>query len=617
MNLRLSDFRISTKVMALVAIQGLVSVAIAAIGAYSLYELEHESEVIEKAGVAATTSSEMHRSVVEMTRVQYEVAAFPMPEIISRGIETIRADKSVFERGMETLKISADSQQLAIVGPAQKNYATYLSDLNKVLDDVRVRSADFRIDNNQQTLLHEIEATDAMGRELDDTLADFSAYSVDKAKKVGLQADKSYAHISLTLIILAAIGILSSVAAGWLVSSRGIVNPLNSSVKSLRRLAEGDLDVPVYGLDRRDEIGGIAQTMQVFKETAIQSKQMADERERMREERAAEQERERQREEARKAEAERQRREAEEKERQEIERRRLEKEEADKAAMDQRRQEILALADRFELTVKAVVEIVTSSATELQATAQSMTNTAEETSHKATVVASSAEEASANVATVAAAVEELTASISEISRQVGQSTAIANKSVEETNRTNEIAHGMAQAADRVGQVIQMISDIAGQTNLLALNATIEAARAGESGKGFAVVASEVKSLATQTAKATDDVTTQISAMQQATDLVVAAIRGISETIGDMNRISGTIATAIEEQDAASREISQNVHEAATGTTEVSSNIGGVTHAASETGAAASQVLSAATELSRQSEVLMSEVDKFLHGIRAA
>lgn len=614
---KLSNFRISTKVMTLIAFQGLISVVITAVGVYSLRELDVETAVVKRAGAAAKTSAEMHRIVVEMARVQYQVAAYPMPDIIADGLKTVKADEQTFDQGLNRLTGDADTQQMDIVRPASQDYQTYVADLNKVLNDARARSADFKVTAENQRLLSEIEATDAMGRELDHALSQFSVYSSQKADKVAADANRVYGDIRATLIILAIVGIGASLVVGWLVSRWGIVTPIKSAVGCLKRLAEGKLEVSIYGVDRKDEVGDVAQTMQVFKETAIQARRLAEEQERMRRERAEEQERQREAEEARKAEAERLQHEAEEKERQEIERRRQEKEAADKAAAETRRQELLALADAFEHTVKSVVQIVTSSATELQSTARTMSHTAEETTRQATVVAASAEEASANVTTVASAVEELTASIGEISRQVDQSAQIANKSVQETEKTNNTATSMAEAAERVGQVIQMISDIAGQTNLLALNATIEAARAGASGKGFAVVASEVKSLATQTAKATEDVTVQISAMQSATESVLGAIKGISTTIGDMNHIATSIASAIEEQDAASREISRNVQEAATGTNDVSSNIGGVSQAAAETGAAASQVLSAATELSRQSEVLLTEVDQFLSRVRAA
>jgi methyl-accepting chemotaxis protein len=218
---------------------------------------------------------------------------------------------------------------------------------------------------------------------------------------------------------------------------------------------------------------------------------------------------------------------------------------------------------------------------------------------------------------VATATEELSSSIAEITRQVTQSARIAGQAVEESSRTTSTVRGLAEGAAKIGDVVKLINDIAGQTNLLALNATIEAARAGEAGKGFAVVAAEVKNLATQTAKATEEIAAQVGMIQQATGNSVAAIEGIGGTIGQINEIATTIASAVEEQGAATQEISRNVQQASAGTQEVSSNIGGVSQAAAETGAAASQVLSAADELSRQAETLRKEVGTFLADVRAA
>jgi len=275
------------------------------------------------------------------------------------------------------------------------------------------------------------------------------------------------------------------------------------------------------------------------------------------------------------------------------------------------------MADDFETNVKGVVEIVSSSATELQATAQSLSATAEETNRQSTSVAAAAEEASTNVQTVASAAEELASSISEIGRQVEESSRIAGQAATQAAKTNTEVESLASAANKIGEVVSLISDIAEQTNLLALNATIEAARAGEAGKGFAVVASEVKSLATQTAKATEEIAGQINEIQSATTDAVAAIKEISTTIGSINDIAGNVASAVEEQGAATKEIAHSVQQASAGTTEVSSNITGVTQAASESGASATQVLEAASELAKQSENLSSEVDKFLIQVRAS
>jgi methyl-accepting chemotaxis protein len=261
--------------------------------------------------------------------------------------------------------------------------------------------------------------------------------------------------------------------------------------------------------------------------------------------------------------------------------------------------------------VSEVVDIVSSSSAELQSTAESMAATAEETSRQSEAVAAAAEEATTNVQTVAAAAEEMAKSVEEIGRQVAQSSTIAGRAVDEANRTNTTVESLAEAAQKIGEVVELISDIASQTNLLALNATIEAARAGDAGKGFAVVASEVKSLANQTAKATEDIAAQITGMQEATSGTVDSIKGISSTIGEISEIANAIAAAVEEQSAATQEISRNVQEAATGTQDVSSNITTVNEAAVETGKSAGGVLEAAQELSKQGEVLRGEIEKFI------
>jgi methyl-accepting chemotaxis protein len=351
--------------------------------------------------------------------------------------------------------------------------------------------------------------------------------------------------------------------------NRRIATPMTAMTASMRRLADGDTAVAIIGTGRGDEIGAMAQAVQVFKDNAIAVARLQDEQEALK----------------RQAEAE-------------------------------KRQALEALAAGFEASVQGIVAAVSASATEMEKTAEAMSATAEETSRQATVVGGAAEEASTNVETVATASEELSSSISEISRQVAQAASIAGKAAEESKQTDETVNGLSQAAQKIGEVVALITNIASQTNLLALNATIEAARAGEAGKGFAVVASEVKSLATQTAKATDEIRGQIDTIQGETRNAVAAIQHIGGTIGEINEIATAIAAAVEEQGAATQEIARNIQQAAAGTGQVSANIGGVASAAGETGAAATQVLASAGDLALQSERLRGEVDKFLAGIRA-
>ena len=287
------------------------------------------------------------------------------------------------------------------------------------------------------------------------------------------------------------------------------------------------------------------------------------------------------------------------------------------AASAQRAGRIDQLASAFDEKVRTTLDGLEASANELRGTAQSMSSTAEETERQATAVAAASEQASTNVETVASAAEQLTSSIGEIGRQVAQSTQIAGRAVEEAARSNEMVQGLATTAQKIGDVVKLINDIAAQTNLLALNATIEAARAGEAGKGFAVVAAEVKSLANQTATATDEIAAQVNAIQSATGAAVGSIQGITSTIREVNEIATAIATAVSQQGSATQEIARNVQQASAGTGEVSSNIVGVTKAASTTGAAATQVLGAADGLASRGKTLRGEVGRFLELVKAA
>ncbi len=400
--------------------------------------------------------------------------------------------------------------------------------------------------------------------------------------------------VSLILIVVVlGVGGLSV----WVVLSR-VVAPVNALSDTMIVLAGGNLEVDIPNITREDEVGDMARSVQIFKENAIERREM----------------------EARQREQEEEQREREE---QEAERKRTEEEtqrkrEADRAEQDraERRAAMLELADQFEANVMAVVESVSASAQEMENAASGMASTADDTSQKSNVVANAAQQASSNAQMVASAAEELSASVREITGQTNQSSAAARDAVTRTDNASKDIVELVDAAQKIGDVVKLINDIAEQTNLLALNATIEAARAGEAGKGFAVVASEVKSLANQTARATQEITEQVNSMQQATNTAVSAMDEIKGIIGDIESTSVSIASAVEEQDASTQEIARNVSEVSAGTEEVTSNIHAVNQGATSTGSAATEVLSSAQILTQQSDDLRSQVENFLKTIRA-
>lgn len=351
---------------------------------------------------------------------------------------------------------------------------------------------------------------------------------------------------------------------------RSISRPLNQLGARMKELADGKLDGEIPCVGRGDEVGAMAATVDIFKDNAL----------RMRE---------------------------------------LEKAESatrDRAAAD-RRSAMQELANDFERSVHGIVHSVSTAAAGMQTTAQSMTTTASDASARAATVSSASQSASSNIGTVAAAAEELSSSVTEISRQVSRSSEIASKAVGDAERTNATVQVLSTGAEKIGEVVKLIHSIAAQTNLLALNATIEAARAGESGRGFAVVASEVKALANQTAKATEEISAQVAAMQSSTSDAVSAINGITQTIAQMSEITVSISTAVEQQGEATREIARNIQSVAGGSGEINAHIGGVTTAAAATGKAASDVLANARELDKQSGMLRTAVDGFLTKVRAA
>ena len=385
-----------------------------------------------------------------------------------------------------------------------------------------------------------------------------------------LQARQEISLATSVMLALGALMLVGSALFVWLYVGRNILRRIGALHQSMQLLANGDLETETYrSTNHNDEISVMANTLQVFRESMIEARALTSEQDK------------------------------------------------DRIAKAERAARMEAKIAEFESTVRSALENLAQSANSMQSTAQSMSSTADQSNALVNAVASAAEETSVNVQTVSAGTEQLSSSIQEISRQVVTSAEIAKKAVDEAGATDATVQSLADSASRISVVVDLIQTIASQTNLLALNATIEAARAGEAGRGFAVVASEVKSLASQTAKATDEIRTQIASMQEVTTSAVGAIQGIGRIIGEINDVTTTIAAAVEEQGAATREIARNIQHAAGGTSEVSSNIVGVSTASAEAGAAAGEVLSASDALRREADMLRGEIDTFLNDMRAA
>jgi methyl-accepting chemotaxis protein len=558
----MNNIKIGVKIIGVVLLLACISIAAVGLSAYRMLAIDTTYSALIHGPAKGTLMLARATRMVEATKADlYIMVLESEPAAIQKLAKEVDDDKAQFHDFLDKAKAGLPARA-ADIDKLAAEYDRIYPSIQEVGKDALANQ-----DEQATTLVHSAVAGPM------DAMID-SAVSLNNAANKEMNDDSDMATESVHSAIYLTVGMVGAGLAiilglAFFVSIIGITKPIGAMTGAMGMLAAGNKTVEVPGQGREDEIGTMAAAVQVFKLNMIEADRL-----------------------------------------------RGETEELKKQSELKVRQAMLDLATRFESGVGGVVDGVTAAATELQSTAQSMAATAEETSRQSGAVATASEETTQNVQTVAAATEELTASISEISNQVTESTRIVGEAVTQANDTNAKVQGLSEAAQKIGDVVRLINDIAGQTNLLALNATIEAARAGEAGKGFAVVASEVKILATQTAKATEEIGAQVRAIQDATTSSAEAIKNITQTINRVSEISTAIASAVEEQGAATQEISRNVQQAAQGTTEVSSNIASVTSAAHETGTAAGQVLTAAAELGKNGVLLKTQVEDFLRTVRA-
>jgi methyl-accepting chemotaxis protein len=558
----LARFGILTKVLSVIGLMGLIIVCSIYFATSRMSQIDDGyTRFLEREALAWVTSVRLNRNVYRTWYFAYRAIAETSEDEIAKAETELRKTIEETTTLTKLVKDNAKGLEAAVDAIEAKS-----QELGRLVGPMMVLAVQNR---NDEAVAYAHATLDPKFQAIAKDAADLRT-ALDKMIKTGSGDLNAMTERTISLTqILAGAGLVIGVVLAALIAIFGIVRPIRNLVACMETLASGKYDIEVPGNERKDEVGTMAKMVEVFRKNGI-----------------------------------------------EVENMRTEQAEQQKRDSVARRAERHRLADDFEQAVGNIVATVSSASAQLEQAASTLTQNADSTQQLSGIVASASEEASSNVQAVASATEELSSSVGEIGRHVQESSNISAQAVQQAQKTDARINELSQAAARIGDVVKLITAIAEQTNLLALNATIEAARAGEAGRGFAVVASEVKQLASQTAKATEEISAQIAGMQTATQDSVASIKEIGGTIARIAEIAGAIAAAVEEQGAATGEIARNVSQAAKGTQQVAENITAVNRGASETGSASAQVLASARALTGESNNLKREVTKFLTNVRA-
>ena len=556
------------KILSVVVLMGATTIAVGLLSGNGLRTMNQATKEMDAAATEALSAERMNGYILRLNRAEFSLAADPSPKNLNEARETISELREAARESLTKLTDDAPDSRRALIQKIVDEYSAYATSVEKTLEAAENLSGEFGQDTAREEILAEVAESRGLAFLLREDVRSLSRLTDAAITREADESHAVYETLTAALMAFTAIGLTVGLILAVVIARFGITRPIANIVTTLRRLAEEDTSVEIVGAERADEVGQIAKAAAVFKKNIERAQRLE-----------------------------------------------AEQEERERRAAEEKRRDMHNLADNFETSVKDIVGNVAAASNEMRSTAEAMSAISEETSQQSMAVSAAADEASTNVQTVASATEELSSSIQEISRQVNDAAKVATSAVDEAAGADELMRSLADASGKIGEVLDLITDIAEQTNLLALNATIEAARAGDAGKGFAVVASEVKNLATQTAKATDEISSHITSVQATTGQAVGSIQSITKTIARISEISSAIASAVEEQDAATGEISSNVQQAAMGTQEVSSNVSGVNEAAREAGSAATQTLGAARGLSENAESLSVEVDNFIQRVR--